>query len=139
MEANGDRALIVLQAPGVDEWRDRRPAISGGVRSAAARLRNSMRRIGRTRSDYSITNAVQCYPGRLASGRDRKPSMAARRACIAWLRNDITMRAWRRILVFGQVAKSSVQEIMNDPCPDNVIFLKHPCGGLRNEDLDAAM
>jgi len=141
MEGGGAaRALLVLQAPGVEEWAARRPAISQCAHSAAARLRNSMTRIGRTRADYGITNAVQCYPGRSADGRrDKRPWKAARRACAVWLRDDIEMRNWDRVVVFGRVAECSVRMILSPDQLDAAVFRRHPSGGLTNDDLDAAL
>ena len=140
MERNSGRMLLVLQAPGVDEWHCRRPAISQSPHSAAARIRNSIDRLGRTRADYSITNAVQCYPGcRRTNGRDKRPRKSARRACAAWLRVDILCHTWDRVVIFGRSAECSVREIFGDCCPDHVTFLKHPSGGLPNCELDAAL
>lgn len=137
---NHSRVLLILQAPGVDEWSCRRPAISQAPLSVAARIRNSLCRIGRVRENYSITNAVQCYPGRSqTSGRDKPPRKSARRACADWLKKDITCHDWDRVVVFGSVAKRSVCEIFGNRCPDHVTFLRHPSGGLTNCDLDAAL
>ena len=140
MERNNGRVLLILQAPGVDEWCCRRPAISQSPHSAAARIRKSISGLGRTREDYSITNAVQCYPGRgQTSGRDKRPRKSARRACAAWLKADICCHEWDRVVVFGRIAECSVREIFGNSCPDYVKFLKHPSGGLSNCDLDAAL
>lgn len=141
MERNDGRVLLILQAPGVDEWSCRRPAISQSPHSAAARIRNSLVRLGRTRADYSITNAVQCYPGRRPSSRrDKPPRKSARCACAAWLKEDILCHEWDRVVVFGRIAECSVREIFGNRCPDHVTFLKHPSSRrLPNREFDAAL
>ena len=140
MERNNNRVLLILQAPGVDEWSCRRPAISQSPYSAAARIRNSIERLRRTRADYSITNAVQCYPGGArTNGRDKPPRKSACCACAAWLKEDIESHDWYRVVVFGRIAERSVRMIFDNCCPDHVTFLRHPSGGLTNCDLDAAL
>lgn len=139
MEVNATRALLIFQAPGEQEWRRRRPVISENPYSAAARFRNSLDRIGKSRRDFSITNVVQCYPGR-GSSRDKKPRAQAIRSCAQWLRADIEDYRWRRIIVFGSIPKKSIVDILNyeegDP---RFRFVKHPSGGSKNCDLDAAL
>ena len=116
MEHNpGTTALLIFLAPGINEWRKGQPICSESSHSAAAKIRNSLRRINVTRGinlsryNFSITNSVQCYPGTNRKGRDKPPTEATRRQCANWLKNDIDSRRWRRIVVFGQIAEKSVR------------------------------
>ena len=139
MERNGD-VLLVCQAPGIEEWEVTQPLISPSPHSAAARVRNSMGRVQKRRVHFSITNVVQCFPGKGRSGRDKRPRKAARECCAVWLEQDIRRCNWEKIVVFGRVAECSVRAIFGEEgCPDNIVFVKHPSGGLTNEDLDAAL
>ena len=138
MEANSPQTLLVFQAPGFDEWAARKPICSTNPNSAAARIRNSLVRIGRLRIDFSITNSTQCYPGKGKSSRDKGPLALARKYCSNWLKQDIEAFAFSRIIVFGAKAKSSITELgyANDP---RFLFLRHPSGGLSNIILDEAL
>lgn len=137
-EDNDSLILLVFQAPGPDEWNRRIPICSPDTRSTAARMRNSLARLKKFRTDFDITNAVQCYPGKAASGRDRKPSELARRKCAEWLRSDISQKTYSKIVVFGNVAKKSVREVLLPPSVP-VVYIKHPSGGLSNTALDDAI
>ena len=140
MEVNSTRALLIFQAPGEQEWRCRRPVISARPLSAAARFRNSLGRISRCRCDFSITNAVQCYPGKNSAGRDKPPRVQAKRSCAQWLRADIEAYCWQRIVVFGAIAKKSVVEVLGyEERSPRFHFVRHPSGGLKNCDLDSAL
>ena len=138
MEPNSCDVLLIFQAPGIDEWRQGHPICSANPRSTAARIRNSLSRIGKSRGDFSITNAVQCYPGRGSNGRDKQPRMKARRQCAQWLKGDIQACYWRRIVVFGAIAKKSVRSLGFRG--RRFRFIPHPSSGrLSNSRLDAAL
>ena len=131
-------ALLIWQAPGDEEWRRRKPICSENTNSAAARIRKSLGRIGTPRHQFSITNAVQCYPGRGNDGRDKKPKPAAHGQCANWLRMDIEAHDWRRIVVFGKCAELSVR-FLGYRLDRRFRFVGHPSGGLSNNDLDGAL
>lgn len=135
MEANSKRALLIFQAPGLDEWIARKPIFSNNSRSAAARIRASLARLGKTRIDFSITNSTQCYAGKGNFGRDKSPLTSARKCCSNWLKQDIEACAFSRVIVFGSPAKKSVTELgyASDP---RFMFVRHPSGGLSNVVLD---
>lgn len=137
-EHNGGSILLVFQAPGVDEWSRRMPVCSEEARSTAARIRNSLSRINKSRADFDITNAVQCFPGKASSGRDKKPSEVARRKCEKWLQSDIFGSSYTKIVVFGAVARKSVSSALSSSSIP-VVFIAHPSGGLKNTDLDSAL
>lgn len=138
MENNGSDVLIILQAPGVDEWKSNKPICSTNKKSAAARIRNSLKRTGLTREDFNITNAVQCYPGKSLSGRDLKPSKIAQFFCSKWLKQDIEASKFRKIIIFGSIARNSIKMLAleNDP---RFVYFRHPSGFLKNKDLDSAL
>lgn len=130
--------LLVLQAPGKDEWKAKKPICSPSPHSAAARIRNTLNRISKNRSDFSITNAVQCYPGVGSNGRDKRPRKGAILQCSNWLKRDINSKPWRRIIVFGKPAKKVVRDLgfSSDP---RFKFYRHPSGNLTNESLKDAL
>lgn len=55
--------LLIFQSLGHDEWINKVPISSENPQSTAARIRNSLNRIGKSRAEFDITNAVQCFPG----------------------------------------------------------------------------
>jgi uracil-DNA glycosylase family 4 len=137
IEKNSERVLLIFQAPGVEEWLIGKPISGNNPNSAAARIRNALNRLSLNRTDFSITNAVQCLPGKAASGRDKRPSSTAQRCCSKWLRIDIESADYSKVVVFGDMAKKSVADLgfLNDR---RFLFLRHPSGGLSNDCLDRA-
>lgn len=138
MENNSSNILLIFQAPGETEWKEKMPICSKNSKSAAARIRNSLTRIGKSRINYNITNATQCLPGKSASGRDKKPVKAARKKCASWLKADIDSFEFQKIIVFGSLAKESIHSL-GYGTDSRLIFLRHPSGGLSNNDLDLAL
>ena len=137
MEHNpGTTALLIFLAPGINEWRKGRPICSESSHSAAARIRNSLSHINASRCDFSITNAVQCYPDAGGDGHDNPPKPAAQRQCANWLKCDIVSHPWRRIVVFGAIAEVSVRWL-GYGCDPRFRFIRHPSGGLSNDILNA--
>lgn len=132
--------LLVFQSPGRDEWENKTPISSENRQSTAARIRNALTRVGKSREEFDITNAVQCFSGISNTGRDKKPSKIARKYCMELLRLDISSKPYDKVIVFGQVAQKSVETIMalmNTQITTE--YLKHPSGGLSNHDLDSAL
>jgi len=138
---NGD-VLLVFQAPGVVEWEVGQPLQSecNTPSSAGVRINNSWMRMGKTRGDYDITNAVQCYPGKYRSNRDKKPRKPSIRCCLEWLKLDIKKGQHKKIIAFGNVAYEQVNKALtqlglcSEVC---VICSKHPSGGVSNNSLDS--
>jgi len=94
---------------------------------------------GKTRADFNITNAVQCFPGKMPvcaseRPRDRCPPALARRHCAEWLREDLKAHNYARISVFGGEAKKSILLVglADDP---RVRYYKHPAGGLSDAEI----
>lgn len=138
-ENNGSQTLIVLQSPGVEEWRNGAPlqptVIKGG--SAGRRISLSWDRVHHTRTDYDITNAVQCFQGNIGN-RDLPIDPHAVSKCLEWLKDDIVNGNYTRIIAFGDIAFESCSTILSSYL--NSIILDeglHPNGGLRRTILDA--
>jgi len=140
MEDNGAEILLIFQAPGVKEWEEGRPVCSTHPNSAGGRLASAFNQLNRTRSDYNITNTVQCYPGKRSScrmsgkPRDEKPPVAVRNLCTNWLRLDIEARPYRRIVVFGREAEKAVRALGYGG-DTRFTFAIHPAGGISNDSL----
>jgi uracil-DNA glycosylase family 4 len=144
MEDNKGSILLIFQAPGINEWTNGRPVSSPESRSAGMRLEAAFAHCGTTRASYNITNAVQCFPGKQENprggkcARDKAPLAAARRHCADWLREDLNAHRYKRVVVFGSLARKTVKEL---DCVEKTrfIFKKHPSGGLSNDDLYEAL
>lgn len=76
MENSSSDFLLIFQAPGESEWEKKEPICSEHCNSSAARIRNFLSRLGKSRYHFDITNTTQCYPVKLKSGRDKKPVTA---------------------------------------------------------------
>ena len=147
---NGADVLLIFQAPGLDEWtgntlsQKRIPIDSCNPHSAAARIRNSMSRKGVSRSNYDITEAVQCFPGRNAKGRDKKPSATSIKCCMHHLINDLSQKQYRSIIAFGNIAYKMAMDsvcLINNNSKTGLIqpmpkLAPHPSGGIMNSTLD---
>ena len=107
--------------------------------SAAGRIRKSLANIEKSREDFSITNAIQCYPGKSSDkNRDNKPREQARKACAKRLKLDIESHKWCRIIVFGRVAEKSVK-CLGYGEDKRFCFITHPTGGLKKKCLKKAL
>lgn len=144
--------LLIFQAPGLDEWLGnttsgmRIPIDSVNPHSAANRMRRSMLRKSTSRVDYDITEAVQCYPGKKNTGRDKIPSSVSMRYCLQHLINDLSRKRYNKIVAFGDIAyqmtcnavsiiNTNTKISMTQPAP---IYAKHPSGKVSNVSLDAS-
>jgi uracil-DNA glycosylase family 4 len=143
MEDNNGAILLVFQAPGVDKWSNGRPVSSKAPNSAGGKLEAAFAHCGKARGSYNITNAVQCFPGKQEvkvgkRPRDKAPSVAARRLCANWLRQDINAHKYKKIVVFGSPARDTVLELgyRDDK---RFVFVTHPTGGLSNAKLREAV
>lgn len=141
LENNNSNILLVFQSPGVLEWQVGKPLQSKNNKpqSAASRINNSWKRCGKKRSNYDITNAIQCYPGKYKGGRDKKPRKDSIESCLERLKNDIKNGQYRRIIAFGNIAKNQVNNALvglNLMGKIKTDFSKHPSGGVSNKDLD---
>lgn len=151
---NNADTLLVFQSPGTDEWGggvltvsgNRIPIDSKNRYSAAARMRNSMARKGVVRTDYDITEAVQCFPGKKSNGRDKRPSVNSMMCCLHHLVNDLSVKKYNKIVAFGAVAYQMTTQAVGIVNTNNVIkfmqplpiFARHPSGWISNNNLDAS-
>lgn len=139
MEGYSASVLLIFQAPGEEEWRLGKPISNTKSLSAGGRLARAFKEIGKNRTDYSITNTVQCFPGkreqsRAERSRDKLPPALVRQRCGQWLLEDIRSRPFSRIVVFGSFARKAVKALGYAP-DERFIFVKHPAGGLSNAEL----
>ena len=144
--------LLVFQAPGFDEWIGntasgmRIPIDSVNPHSAGNRMRRSMVRKNTSRADYDITEAVQCYPGKKSTGRDKIPSSTSMRCCLRHLINDLSQKQYNKIVAFGDIAYQmtcNAVSIINTNTKISIIqptpiHAKHPSGRVSNSSLDAS-
>lgn len=129
-EINGGKTLLVFQSPGLNEWRTGRLISSTSSHSAAHKIESAFNISNKSRKDFDITNAVQCYTGKLLNNgitepRDQSVSKLASKICSRRLQNIITKNQYSNLIVFGVVAKNSIEKIS---LPQNlsVRFSKHP-------------
>ena len=115
-------ALLILESPGQTEWTEREPLRGTAQGSAGLIVTSAIERIGRQRSDFSITNAIQCLPPS-KGGPDFR---AAHGQCANWLRQDINRRHWHRIVVFGAPAELSVRCLGYSERTGRVCFMPYP-------------
>ena len=139
MENNNGSILLIFQAPGINEWANGRPVSSIEANSTGMKLEMAFAHYNKTRANFNITNAVQCFPGKKDAKngkrpRDKAPVAAARRHCGYWLRKDITAHNYERIVVFGSPARKAVLAL-GYADDSRFVFVKHPSGGLSNAEL----
>lgn len=138
-EDNGSDVLLIFQSPGEVEGESGLP-LQNFINGAGLRLKNSFKRIGKSRSDFDITNSVQCYQGKGANGRDKKPVKKAQEKCREKLKLDINSKQYRKIIVFGKIAKLQVEALgYNFKNSNKFVHLTHPSGGLTNIELDKSL
>jgi len=138
-EINGSNTLLVFQSPGVREWDIGLPLQATKKRggSAGRRVELSWLRTGFRRKQFDITNAILCYSG-FHCGRDNHPAQDAERCCINNLRAVISGGSYSRIISFGDVANRLTAEVLESAfATADWVAVKHPCGGLKNKDLDS--
>jgi uracil-DNA glycosylase family 4 len=132
--------LIVLQAPGEEEWKKGRPlqAIKKVGGTAGRRIELSWKRVGKKRTEFDITSSVQCFPGKKADGRDLEPSDISIECCFQWLKEDIKNGNYTKIIGFGDIAIQQIYKVVSELHLNvQVIECKHPNGGVKNLDLDS--
>ena len=137
-EVNESEVLVVALAPGVDEWRHGRPLMPcirrGGT--AGSRVLQSWKRARKDRSDFDISEAVQCYPGRGDSGRDKRPAKGAVANCLGRLRATLVRGNYRKVIALGELAFESLQQA-NAGLGLAVEKGPHPTSGASRDELDA--
>jgi uracil-DNA glycosylase len=129
-EKNGSKTLLILQSPGLDEWKNGHPISSTNNRSAAHKIESAFQILQKSRKDFDITNAVQCYTGKLSKNnsntpRDRPVNKLASRVCSMRLEKLIKSENYGTLIVFGSIARSSIENI-KIPTNISVIFSRHP-------------
>jgi uracil-DNA glycosylase family 4 len=107
-ELNGSRTLLVLQAPGVNEWGDGKPLSSREISSAAQRFERALVAANKKRKDFDIAEAVNCYPGKGEDGLDIQPPTPVVETCSRWLADLLKARRYTKIVLFGRVAEQAL-------------------------------
>lgn len=136
-EDNGSKILLVLQAPGVEEWKiGKAIQVQTNNKSAGNRLEKSWKLKGRKRGDFDITNIVQCFPGKYKNDRDKKPKKKAIAQCLKSFEKHVEKKNYEKIIVFGKVAENAIKGLKIFSVNENISYVKHPSGGLTNIDLN---
>ncbi|RKH20848.1 hypothetical protein D7X74_02850 [Corallococcus sp. CA047B] len=107
-EINGSETLLLLQAPGINEWSDGKPLSSGENNSASQRFNAALAKAGKTREEFDIAEAVNCYPGQDERGRDLPPLSPVVKACSRWLAELIKEKQYKTVVLFGNVAAQAL-------------------------------
>jgi uracil-DNA glycosylase len=105
--------------------------------TAGVRIQNSWHRKGKTREDFDIINAVQCFPGK-GDKRDFQPNSDAKSCCAKRLKGILEHGAYREIVVFGDVAFETVNSLISGSSVNPlVIRAAHPNRGVSKSTLDS--
>lgn len=148
-ENNNSDYLLVFQAPGFSEWTggtltmsgNRIPIDSVSAHSCAERMRRSFSRKHVCRTNYDIAEAVCCYPGKLASGRDKRPRVGSIKQCTVNMATLLKKKKYSKITCFGKIAYKVVVDAIatiqgwNGPVP---VYAAHPSGRVSDSRLDSS-
>ncbi len=139
LENNSSSTLLVFQAPGDMEWRSGKaiqPTKKQGG-TAGVRIKNSWERKNKSRTDFDIINAVQCFPGN-DGDRDLSPKLMAICSCSVRLNIILQSNKYKKIIVFGDIANEMIEKFTkNVGYTVNIIKAPHPNGGIKKATLDA--
>ena len=115
MEDNGSDILLIFQSPGENEWKYGKPIYFDNMsnkNTAGARLKKAWDSNNKKRSDFNITNIVQCFQGKKSNGKDDENlNSEAKRHCLDYLIDDLKkfQGKGKKIIVFGYQAKQQVK------------------------------
>jgi len=125
LEDNSSDTLLVFQSPGVEEWRVGKP-LQITPRSAGKRIDLSWGRVRKhrqsqnpIRTDFNIINAVQCFQGKVSSGRDAKPKAMAVRCCSNRLLTILQQTNYTKVIAFGDIAQQILPRLQSRLNPIN--------------------
>jgi uracil-DNA glycosylase len=139
LEEHGSTTLLVFQAPGIEEWAAGaaiQPTIKSGG-TAGRRIFLSWERARKTRHNFDIVNAVQCYPG-TDGARDAKPNVLAVCSCAGRLEHVLTRKTYTKVIAFGVVAGEVLEQLRVQVNGGwELQKSEHPTGGATNEQLDS--
>lgn len=141
LEANDSAVLLILQAPGTEEWINGRPVVptvtqggTGGARLAASWKRKSVER-----TEFDIVNAVQCFPGKDSKG-DRKPNVLAICACNKRLQEIALSKSYTKVIALGDVAYQAACCVVNAlPVETQLIRGPHPNSRIKGVSTNDAL
>ena len=129
LENNNSDILLVFEAPGIDEWHKRQPIISKRKFSAGRKFDDALKKAGKYRTNYDITEAVLCFPGKSTTGTNAKIQEEVEIAatyCQQYLQQDISNKNYRKIICFGKTAYNSVLKIYPTICAINPYYSSSP-------------
>jgi len=138
LEDHNSDVLLVFQAPGDIEWSaglaiqpTKKPGGTAGVR-----IKKSWERKKKSRSDFNIINAVQCFPGN-DGDRDLSPNSMAICSCSKRLKDILNAKTYQKIIAFGRIAEDVVDSLVKTlKYTPNIIKGVHPNGGVTKDELD---
>ena len=140
----GKALLLLAQSPGPEENRHLPPTELVGP--AGQWLWEEMDRVGLSRDDFDIQNAVRCFPADYQQGSYRSnlvmrnPSPAEIRCCSVYTEEALAQNNAKQILVFGQIAAKqllgsrtlpSTKIFWSDKLQAKVYLIDHPAFFLR--------
>lgn len=94
------RVLLVAQAPGVAEARERSPFVG----PAGRRLEGWFERVGISREEVYLSALVRCFPGKAKGGGDKVPSRAMISNCRMHLMREFELLRPRVVVPVGGLA-----------------------------------
>lgn len=119
----GQGAMIVGQAPGVDEGAERRPWRGRAGRTLRGWLGLDEPAFYGT---FYCTSVTRCYPGRHPSGRgDRPPAPAELELCSFWLDWELRLLRPQLVLLVGGL---SVRRLLGHARLTETIGVRYPLG-----------
>ena len=92
-------AMLVGEAPGAEEWKQKRPFVG----PSGQFLEAGLEAVGIHREDMYITNTVKIWP-RTDAGRTRRPNRKEIEAALPYLNKEVQHQAPKCVLALGNVA-----------------------------------
>jgi len=119
-EAHNSKTLLVFEDPGIIEWEHRIPIFDARKPDAAGKsysnsagslIAHAFEVCKMNRTDYDITEAVQCFPD-IKANKIQSEIDRASIFCLHNLFSDIYGRGYSKIICFGDVAERSVLQVV---------------------------
>ena len=92
--------LILMLAPGEEEFKNKRPLCSSNPTSATQRIKKALKELGKSLDDFAITELIKCYPGKGAN-RNNEPNILAYYPCSLLLIKELKKGNYRKVIAFG--------------------------------------
>ena len=135
LEDNNSRILLVFEAPGFYEWKNKCPIYDSRYLekrdSAGSRMAQAFEDCEINRKDYDIAEVVSCFPGPQGGIKQYEVAMASI-CCRKYLFDYIYNKRYDKIVCWGYIAHNSVIDIVREIqgtdvfyCP-SIMSAKHP-------------